>query len=225
MARPARSLAATALLTTAALLTPATALAQLRWDVGAQAGVMKRITTGGDPGAPSPGFGPAFQVQGHVALLPMIRVGLYLAQDTSPASGIGPRTFWEGGLHARFAPPLLSGKWRTWLAAGFGYAYTYASSYHARENIVPGGPSVDVPVTSVDGGLLEIPLAVGLGYKATGPFTLFVELGGRFGVGFFGAMYRDGASGNVGGASVIPQPFMGQDSFALSLSVGLSLDE
>lgn len=173
------------------------ALAQVHWDAGAQVGVMKRFTTGGAADAPSPGFGPALELQGHVALLPMLRLGGYLGTDLSPLDGGdagGPRTFWDGGLHLRLSPPLLPYPWRTWVYAGFGYAFAYDLGTH------------------LSGGLLEAPVGLGLGRKLTREWTVFTELGARFGFGFYGGMY------DAAGAP-------GKDPVALSLSVGLSLEE
>jgi hypothetical protein len=85
---------------------------------------------------------------------------------------------------------------------------------------------VEVAYGNVFGGLIDIPVGVGVGYKVRGPWEVFAELGGRFGVGFFGPMYDDGAAGTAVTTSLpFVEPFMGKDSFALSLSAGLSLDE
>jgi hypothetical protein len=182
------------------LVLPSVAHAQVHWDVGAQAGAMKRFTTGGDSGAPSPGFGPTFGLQGHVALVPLVRAGLYAEQDVSPVSAEGPRTFWAGGLHFRVTPPLLSSPWRTWLFVGAGYAYAYSRGVHA------------------DGGFLEVPVGLGLGRKLGAHGLLFTELGARFGVISSGRMYDRSTAGLEG------VPFLGQDSFALGLTLGLSLE-
>lgn len=183
------------------LTTASPASAQLHWDVGAQAGAAKRFTTGGD-GGPAPGFGPIFGLQGHVAVIPMVRAGLYLEQDVSPAGDGGPRTFWAGGLHVRVTPPLLASPWRTWLYAGAGYAYAYSKAVHT------------------DGGLLDLPVGLGLGRRlGRGPWLVFAEVGARFGLLFYGAMY-DHTAARPDGA-----PYVGQDSFALTASVGLSLDQ
>jgi hypothetical protein len=172
----------------------------VHWDADAQVGGSQRLTAGGDRGAPSPGLGPMFELQGHVAVLPMLRAGLYLEQDVSPAQDAGPRTFWAGGLHARVTPPLLSSPWRSWLFAGVGVAYAYSKAVHT------------------DGGMLDLPLGVGLGRKVGHSWMLFAELGVRFGALFYGAMY-DHAAARPDGV-----PYVGQDSFALTASVGLSLD-
>lgn len=223
--RTTRRWLATAALAGAALGWSARADAQVHWDLGAQAGAIDRFTTGGDAAGASPQPGPVFQVQGHVALVPMVRLGAYAATDASPTSDRGTRTFWEGGLHVRFTPPLLTAPWRAWAFAGFGYAYTYKTSYQHAETD-PNGGGVDVAYADVFGGMLDVPLGIGVGYKVRGPWELFAELGGRFGVGFFGPMYDDGASGRAVSTSLpFVEPFMGEDSFALSLTAGLSLDE
>jgi hypothetical protein len=104
-------------------------------------------------------------------------------------------------------------------------AYTVAASYHARETI-PTGPT-DVLFGSTYGGMLDVPIGVGLGTKPAGiasPWVVFAELGGRLGIGFWGPMYDDGAAGTAGGFVAVA-PFMGKDSFALTLSVGISLEQ
>jgi len=171
------------------------------------AGVTKRFTSGGDGAAPAPGFGPSVGLQAHVALVPMVRLGGYFEADLSPASPEAPRAFYAGGLHARFMPPLLGGPWRTWLYAGFGVASAYSYERHAG------------------GDVLELPVGLGLGRKIGGPWLLYAELGARIGLAAFGDMYgapgASGAAASPAGAA----PFLGHDSFALSASVGLSLEE
>lgn len=185
MAAPRPSLSVAAALV--ALLTGGTASAQVHWDASAKAGVTDRFETGGDAGAASPRPGPSLELQGHVALLPMIRVGAYLAADLSPAVGRGaaadgPRAFAQTGAHLRVSPPFVPWPWRTWLFAGVGYGY-------ARDL-----------ATGLGGGMLDVPVGLGLGRKLTRPWMLFTELGARFGA-------------------------VGKDAFALSFSVGLSLEE
>ena len=163
--------------------------ANVNWDVGLEAGAMKRFTTSSQTN--EPGFGPVFELQGHVALIPMLRVGLYAAQDISPMAGWPSRQFYEGGLHVKLTPPLLSSPWRTYLFAGFGAAYVHQA---------PNG-----------GTLLEVPAGLGLALKVRAPWELFAELGGRAGVAFLGGVYDGGITG--------------KDSFAVSLSVGVSLSD
>jgi hypothetical protein len=179
------------------------ASAQVHWDAGAEAGVTKRFTAGGE-GAPAPGLGPSLELTGHVALLPMVRLGVYLGSDLSPAAPDGLRSFWDGGLHLRLSPPLVPWPWRTWLATGFGYAFADNLGSHAP------------------GGMLEVPVGLGVGRKVSRHAMLFVELGGRVGFGFYGRMYDRAATETAGET---PGAYVGKDTFALSLSVGLSLEE
>lgn len=186
-------------------LSASDARAQLHWDVGAQGGIIQRVQTGTAAGAPSPGPGPVVELHGHVAVIPMLRAGPYVAFDVEPLTGPGgppPRTFLEGGLRAKLSPPILTGSWRLWALLGLGYAWVDWPS-HAEGN---------VSVAGLQGTLLDLPLGVGAGYRVRGPhdpWELTAELGARVGLAFFGSLYSDPV----------------RDSFALSLSVGVSLDE
>jgi hypothetical protein len=169
---------------------------------------MQRFTTGGEPGAAHPLPGVVAELQAHVALLPMLRLGPYLSHDISPLTHGPARQITEAGMMARLAPPILRLPWRTWAFAGVGYARTYEPSHVAEGEFVPGQ----------GGGLLDTRLGVGLGYKLDRTWEVFAELGGRFGVFFTGSMYDPGACGCA-------EPFVGKDLFALSLSLGLSLNQ
>jgi hypothetical protein len=92
---------------------------------------------------------------------------------------------------------------------GVGYLRTYDPSYVVRQ----GTAQVDVP--GLGGGQLETRLGVGLGYRIARPWEFLAELGGRAAVLFTGPVYDEGACGCA-------QPFAGKDSFALSLTLGLS---
>jgi hypothetical protein len=164
------------------------------------------------------------ELQAHVALVPMVRIGAYIAGDLAKIPGAGTRTFLGGGLHAKITPPLLAAPWRAWAFVGLGYSYAYATSYHTTVPVM-GEPPADVLFGGISGGILEIPLGFDLGYKLAPNWLLFAELGGRFGVGFFGSIYEDGATGSLPNLPTVVAPFMGKDSFGLALSVGVSFDK
>jgi len=197
---------------------------------------MQRITTGSDPAGATVYPGPIAELHAHVALAPMLRLGAYVSHDISPAADIPARQMTEAGLRAKVSPPLFSNPWRAWAFVGFGYARTYAPSYHTSVLFMgDAGPS-DVLVSGVGGGFFDIPLGVGVGYKLGGPWVPFVELGGHIGFGFSGDMYGgqsrdsgqpDGACGSAQNHInlQICEPYTGQDSFAVSLSVGVSFEE
>jgi hypothetical protein len=218
---------ATAILA-AAMTWDGEAHAQIHWDAGIQGGAMKRFVTGSEAGAPDTKIGPVIQLTGHLALIPLVRVGLYAATDITPASGIAARHVYEFGVHGKFAPPLLGGPWRTWLALGIGYAYAYAPSYPAQVTFAGDPQPSTVTIDTATGGMFDVAPAIGLGYRI-GPIMPFAELGGRFGMGFSGTMY-DSNAGSCGHSPNHPllqacEPYFGQDSFAVSLSVGLSLEQ
>jgi len=171
------------------------AVAQVHWDVGAELGAMDRLATGRDATVRAPTPGPAAELHGHVALVPMVRVGAYVSEDISPRPGIPARETTEVGLRGKLSPPLLSGPWRSWIFLGIGYARAY--------------------VAVVEGGVIDLPLGAGIGYRLRRPWQIFAELEGRVGLGFSGPLY----------ARVEGEPYEGKDSFAVSLSVGVSLDE
>ena len=123
-------------------------------------------------------------------------------------SGAPAREITEAGLRAKVTPPLLALPWRTWAFVGVGYARAYEPSHRLEgsADFVPG----------VAGGFLETRLGVGLGYRLDRTWELFAELGGRLGLLFAGSMYDPGGC-------ACGEPYQGKDSFALSLSLGLSL--
>jgi hypothetical protein len=169
---------------------------------------MQRFTTSAAPGAPSPIPGPTGELRVHLAILPMLRLGPYLAHEIGLQSSGPAREITEGGLRARLSPPLLSLPWRTWVFVGVGYARAYepSHSFGTSGAFVPGE----------GGGFLETRVGLGLGYRLRRAWELFAELGGRIGLVFAGSLYEPGGCG-------CGEPYEGKDSFALSLSLGLSL--
>ncbi len=215
----------------ALLLSSRPAFAQLNSDVGLSAGVMKRFTTGAASGVSQPGFGPVVDLRAHVALLPMIRIGLYAAYDHSPMPGVGDRNFVTGGLHLKVSPPLLPAPWKTYLFAGFGGGWTEADGY-ATTVTVDNNVVTPARAGSTNGALLEVPLGLGLARKLGPSWEVFLELGGRFGVATFGSMFDShqtpavSVTGTLPAGSILASPhapFAGTDSFALALTVGVSL--
>jgi len=187
-------------------------LAQVHWDMGAELGVMQRVTTDRDPAAPLPDPGPMAELHAHVALFPMVRLGPYLAHDIS--FDASDRQTTEAGLRVKLTPPLLPLPWRAWTFLGTGYARSYRPSH-----VLAQGPSgAPGEVGGVEGGILDATFGVGVGTKLRVPWMLFAELAGRAGLLFSGPMYDRTP------CACLRDPFPGHDSFAASLSVGVSLD-
>ena len=174
---------------------------------------MERIATGRDAGGASREPGPVAELHAHLAILPMLRVGPYVAHDVVPLSGSPSRQIPEAGLRGKLSPPILAAPWQTWGFLGAGYARAYEPSHTIASALGPAGFA-----PGQNGGLLEVRLGLGLGYRLGRGWEAFLELGGRAGLLFVGSLYDRGACG-------CGEPYAGKDSFALSLSLGLSLNQ
>jgi hypothetical protein len=183
---------------------------RVRWDVGAEVGAWQRFARAVAPGAPHMEVGPGAEVQAHVALAPMVRAGAYAAYDVAPVPGQTVREFVEGGLRVKVTPPILRHPWRAWVFAGVGYAWAYQPSY---EQAIAGRGVERVP--GAFGGILDVPFGVGLGLRMQPEWTLFAELGGRASLFATGGL-EDAAF------CLCRSAFVGKDSFAVGLSVGVS---
>jgi hypothetical protein len=190
------------------LWSPRRACAQVHWDVGIQAGVTERLTTG-DAGRPAPTPGPSAEIHAHVAVLPLFRVGPYAAFDLSPAAGRTARPIYAAGLRAKLTPPWLSAPWRAWAFLGVGFADAYTPRYASLTG--------DVASEGFSTGMLELPVGVGFGYKLRGPWELYSELGMRIVV----ARWSIGTTAS-GGSTPLSR-LVSDDLLAVSLSVGVSL--
>jgi hypothetical protein len=206
----------------------ARAEAQLHFDAGAEAGVSKRLLTDRPPGGPDAGFGAAFEVHGHIAILPLLRAGLYVAHDVAPVPGLAAREITSAGMRVKVVPPLLRGPWRTWLFAGFGYAGVYAPGYATVYPLPSGGAPVPVRVAGSGGSYFEVPVGVGASYRLRKWVELTLELGARIGFGFHGSVYGEdgGRAAFVANGSGLQEriPEAGNDSLAFALSFGVSFD-
>ena len=183
--------------------------AQVHWDASAQLGVMKRVLTDRQNGDPVAGFGPAGQLTGHVALLPLVRVGGYIGHDISPFNdgALSARDITWGGLRAKIMSPWPRGDVRLWLFVGFGYAGVYQRSTSLGPNTYMRGAG---------GSFFEVPFGLGASYKLRKPWELCAELGARTGFGHTGSVYGHGAPK--------VEDWPGTDSFAIGLTVGVLVD-
>ncbi|WP_394833676.1 hypothetical protein LVJ94_44935 [Pendulispora rubella] len=196
--------------------------AQLHWDAGVHAGVARRIYTGG----PGDGrFGPIAGVQGHVALLPLVRVGAYLSHDLSPTDDGGDaRNVTSAGARVKVTSPWPNGKWHAWAFLGVGYVGVYARSYH--RSFATNGGTEDGLVAGAGGGHVEIPFGLGIGYRVWRPWEITLEVGTRFGFAFTGSLYQDpGRTAFLTGAGNRHIEPIGSDTVTPFAVLGLSLDQ
>ena len=223
-----RRIAAAVVVLVVLLLPSREAHAQVHWDASAQAGVMKRFLFERPPGGDDAGFGPAFQLNGHVALLPLVHAGAYVGYDISPLGGpAAARDIFAGGLRGKLMLPWVRGDTRAWFFVGVGYAIVSTRGYPTVLTIqTPGRPSVrrDVEVLGAGGGFVEVPFGFGASYKLRKPWELCAELGARFGFSHGGSADGNGPQVIVPGdvnQNLLPS---GSDSFALGLTVGILVD-
>jgi hypothetical protein len=213
------------LLAGAVALTPRLARAQVHWDASAGIGAMKRFLTSKPSGGGDAGFGPAGEIHGHIALLPLFRVGAYVAHDIAPMPGdVAALQITSLGARAKLTSPWPLDPWRAWAFAGFGYAGAYGPSYTTR--VVQAGTGTDALVVGAGGGFFEIPFGVGVSYKLRRPWHLMAELSGRAGFGFSGSLF-DLGPGRSGMPKTGPPVYLsnpGVPSVGASLLLGITVD-
>jgi len=178
------------------------AAAQVRWDVGAGAGVAGRFVSLRPPGEGEPSAGPSFEAVGHVVIFPLVRVGAYVHVDESPLATTDAnvtRDVVAGGLDLRLVSPWPQGKTRVYLRAGIGEADVVAPSHLTLDR---------VSIPSASGHFTEVPLALGIAYRPHPPFWLTAEAGARVGFAFGGGSYAAATS-------------LGDDVVAVYLHVGV----
>ncbi len=201
-----------------------TAAAQVRWDASAQVGASKRFLTSAFV---QPRVGPAAQLVGHVALLPLLRLGAYGGYEVSPV-GDGPaRRIVSLGVRGKVDAPWGSRVLHGYAFVGGGFASVYGPSATVtlRSAGIGGGAPVTESATlpGASGALLEIPLGVGLAVRLRRPWELLFELSGRASFGLGGDLYegRTATSPVQGLQTLAP---IGNDRFGLLLTVGLGID-
>jgi len=186
----------------------------------------KRFLSGGSL---TGSFGPIIGLSGDIALMPLIRVGVYvdeeLAIDGEPKS---PFITSFGG-RVKFLPPVGSDNWRMWLFVGVGYAVVTAPGYHQT---VPATideitqTNQDATATPSSGSFMEIPFGVGASYKLRAPWVILGELSGRAGLNSGGSYFDPtGRNAYITSTPTDTLGFVtGTESFALILTVGIGLD-
>jgi hypothetical protein len=207
------------------------AQAQLHWDASLQGGAAKRFLTSA---AAQPGIGPTLQLGGHVAFVPLVRLGGYLSYDSSPITDAPARHVYSAGLRAKVQAPWAFGNAEApghvhaWAFLGGGFALVYGPSTYAKVTVPPidalSPPTTEtLAAPGATGHYFEVPAGIGVGIRLRKPWELVFELAGRVGFGFAGELY-DGrpAVSSVTGTQVLGP--LGNDTFALLLTGGIGLD-
>jgi hypothetical protein len=206
------------------------ALAQTHWDMALDGGGSLRLRTSGTD---QTGFGGLVGLRAHVAVFPLVRLGAYVNEEISSTGEPSPRRYTHFGARLKVNAPTGSDDFRAWLFLGFGYAAVYSSSF---DNLVQGTDTSGNPTTTkttalgAGGGFYEIPVGVGGAWRLRKPWELIAELSGRFGFGATGSLYasdgRPGIGPDATGTGLGPTAFapVGNDSFAIFLTVGIGVD-
>jgi hypothetical protein len=192
--------------------------AQLHADVDLEGGASAHVLSG----HAGPDFGPQFVLSGRLAVLPLLRAGLYVSHDSSFVSGADVREITSLGLSVRLFSPWPRGTLRTWLATGVGYSLANAPSY-TTNGAVTGKTPVPELVSSAAGGYVEVPVGLGASIRLSRRFELVGDVGARFGFAFTGNLYGPGPTATASGPP--PHPFpAGDDVVALFLVVGAAFE-
>jgi hypothetical protein len=204
------------------------AQAQVRGDATFGVGAVKRFASGREDGAPALGVGPLVGVNGHVALLPLVRIGAYASAEIGPDGEDSARRIYAGGLRVKVMPPWPRDDVRTWVFAGLGYAGVYAPSYTLAVASPGAGAPVLGPtdVAGVGGHFFEVPIGVGAEWRFRKPWALSLELTGRIGLGFAGTLYEGNGRPGIERSTASPVSLAtpGHDAFALGLTLGIGFD-
>jgi hypothetical protein len=164
------------------------AAAQVRWDVGVGTGATERVLSSRPAMASEPSAGPTFEAEGHILVLPLVRVGGYLHFDESAiVSGAFDvtRDVFAGGLDLRLVSPWPRRDVRVYLRAGLGEAGVRLPPH--------GAPNAFATTT---GYFTEVPIALGIAWRPYSPFWLTAETGVRVGFAFGGAAYGRASVGD-----------------------------
>jgi hypothetical protein len=185
--------------------------AQLHWDVAGEVGVEKRFLRARPPEGADAGFGPLARITGHVALLPLIRVGAYGAFSYSPVRTNGGRSFFGGGFEARLVPPLRLPDWHPYLFVGFGYTAVRVSAFDSALGKLP----------AAGGGCIDIPLGIGVTHRLRKPIEIGGVLGTRFSAACSGSAYSGDGRVTDSGNRILNS---GTDLFGLYLGALLNVE-
>ncbi len=230
-----------AALLAATVLRSSPASAQTRWDASLQAGASMRAFSGsanvsGLTGNLGSGFmlSPMVGLQADVAVVPLLRVGLYADYEYAETGEPKPPSLVSFGARAKVMIPGYRSNVHWWLFTGFGGAVLDAPGYTQQvqnPTALQGQQLTTENVQSTTGFFAEVPLGLGLGWRVAKPWELVAELQGRFGFAMNGSYFSNDNSGNgltrpattTNGTAQYGQP-TGTDVIAIQLTVGVAFE-
>jgi hypothetical protein len=225
------------LVSLAFLVFPARAEAQLHWDANVQAGASGRLfSNGGLPGS----FGPVVGAEADVAIIPLLRLGVYGDYEYADTTEPAPSSVVSFGGRLKVMLPGDRNRVHLWFFTGFGAVVWNAPPYTFQDQTSPndnGATSTGTAVAAT-GYFFEVPVGVGMGWRFQRPWELVAELQGRFGFDMNGSYFTQDSgfsdpdtsgalgttrptTGNNGTASAPT----GNDVFAILLTVGVGFDK
>jgi hypothetical protein len=210
-----------------AVCAPRPASADTNFDLNFQTGAGYRVLSNGLPGS----WDPILLVEADVALVPMLRLGLYLDEEIA-IDGEPKAPFMTGfGGRLKFTPAHLNtDKFRFWVFAGVGVtgivapAYNQSLPYQTPSGVSGSTVLINSNVQAVNGYIVEIPFGIGGSYKLRGNWSFVSELSGRAAVDsggeYFDTTGRPATAPNQV-ASGVP---IGTESIGIFLTAGVGLD-
>jgi hypothetical protein len=189
-------------------LTASSAAAQVHWDIGAGAGGGVRVRSA----TTTPAAGVAsVDVHGHIALIPLVRIGAsFEYEDTLNPSGSGERQYYGAAVRAKVSSPWTKAPWRLWAFVGASAAYVAAP--HGADSSAGVGSMGD-RTSAADGGVVELPVGLGAGYRTSRTFELEAIVSARPALTTVGPVYRPPPGA---------EPYAGHEALAVLLTVGVS---
>jgi hypothetical protein len=209
--------------------------AQTHWDANVQVGGSARLFSNSGYGGLPGSLGPVVAVAADVAIIPLLRIGLYGDYEYADTTEPAPSSVVSFGGRLKLMLPGNRNHVHWWLFTGVGAVVWQAPGYVTAD---PNSSTGISTVTPASGYFAEIPLGVGMGWRVRKPWEIVAELQGRFGFDMNGSYFGQNAgfsnpddqsslgasrpTTSSSGAGSIPT---GSDVFAVLLTVGVGLDE
>jgi hypothetical protein len=208
------------------------ASADTNFDLNVQTGVGRRFLASPSGGGGLAGsWDPILLVEADVALVPLLRLGVYLDEEIA-IDGEPKAPFMTGfGGRFKFTPAGLNNeKFRFWVFVGLGFTGVVAPGYtQSLPYQTPNGENgtttlIASNVQAVNGYFVEIPFGLGGSYKLRGNWSFVSELSGRATVDSGGEYFDPSGRPATAPNQVAAGNVIGSESVAIFLTAGVGLD-